>query len=179
MELTLTSGSRSEAHIVEDGIPQGSWSGRDGVSHASAQHNCWSDAVWFFPAFSALAHGADRNYVFSYAGEAQSHGSTADHIRVWQVRHLRGKDPLNLPLLSAMDFYLDSSSHLPLAVAFKVHPDNNMLADIPAEVRFSDYRSVSGVQAPFRVERFLNGSLLLDLTIDEVAINSGIPDPQL
>src|SRR5205807_816317 len=94
-----------------------------------------------------------------------------------------------LQRLSQFDIFLDSATFLPVAVAFNIHPDNNALLDIPVEIRYSDYRSVgSGVgpnvgpgfslasspQAPFHIEKFLNGSLSLDLQFSTVTLNSGL-----
>jgi len=49
-----------------------------------------------------------------------------------------------------------------------------MILDIPVEIRFSDYRPVSGAQIPFHVEKFLNNTLLLDLQFTNAQLNSGL-----
>jgi hypothetical protein len=43
------------------------------------------------------------------------------------------------------------------------------------EIDFSNYQAVNGVQVPFRVQKFLNGSLFLDVTVQSAVLNSGIP----
>ena len=48
--------------------------------------------------------------------------------------------------------------------------------DIAAEVRFSDYRLVSGIRVPFHVQEFLNGGLVLDILISNVTVNPGLQD---
>lgn len=73
-----------------------------------------------------------------------------------------------------MDFFLDPATLLPLAISFNTHPDDNALRDIPVEIRFSDYRLVNGVQVPFHIQKFLNGSLSLDVQVQNVVINSGL-----
>jgi hypothetical protein len=80
--------------------------------------------------------------------------------------------------LSTMDFYLDPSSLLPLAVASNVHPDNDMNRDIPSEIRFAEYRPIKGVQIPFHIQQMLNGSLLTDVTVNDAQINSQINNTQ-
>jgi hypothetical protein len=79
-----------------------------------------------------------------------------------------------LARLSATDVYLDSSSYLPVALGFSVHPDNNLLISIPVEVDYSNYQIFEGVRIPFHIQKFLNGSLFLDLTIQNVVLNSGL-----
>ena len=83
-----------------------------------------------------------------------------------------GSDPL--VTLSSTDVYLDSSSLLPVAFAFNTHPDNNSLLNIPVEIDFSNYQAVNGAQIPFHIQKFLNGSLFLDMTIQSAAVNSGL-----
>ena len=70
--------------------------------------------------------------------------------------------------------YLDSSSLLPVALSFNTHPDNNALLNIRVEVDLSNYQVVKGVQIPFRIQKFLNGSLFLDLTIQSASVNTGL-----
>jgi hypothetical protein len=73
-----------------------------------------------------------------------------------------------------MDFYLDSSSFLPLAIAFTVHPDDNINTNILMEIRFDNYQLTSGVRVPFHIQRFFNGNLVLDETLTSVSINTGL-----
>lgn len=74
-----------------------------------------------------------------------------------------------------MDIYVDAASLLPVSLAFSIHPDNNALQDIPVSIEFSGYRNVSGVMTPFRVQKFLQRSLLLDISIARAAVNPGLP----
>ncbi|PYU30180.1 MAG: hypothetical protein DMG28_19510 [Acidobacteria bacterium] len=72
--------------------------------------------------------------------------------------------------------YLDSASLLPVAITFNLHPDVDAGTDIAGEVRFSDYRLVSGIRVPFHVQEFLNGGLVLDILISNVTVNLGLQD---
>jgi hypothetical protein len=73
-----------------------------------------------------------------------------------------------------MDFFLDATTLLPAAATFNIHPDNDSGRDFPIEVQFSDYRSVSGTQIPFHVQKFLNNGLILDLQFSSAAVNTGL-----
>jgi hypothetical protein len=73
-----------------------------------------------------------------------------------------------------MEIYLNSASGLPVALTSNTQPDNNLLLDIPVEIRFSDYRAVNGAQVPFHVEKYLNNTLILDLHFDAVTLNTGL-----
>jgi outer membrane lipoprotein-sorting protein len=64
---------------------------------------------------------------------------------------------------------------LPAALDFSIHPDNNAVIDFATEVRFSEYRAVSGVAVPFHVQKYVNNGLVLDLQFANAAVNSGLP----
>lgn len=168
---------KSEVRTSLQGIPSGQWKQGDGKVTSASQHNCWTDAAWFFPALSSLTQTTNSNFVFSYLGQEQHTGLATLHLRVIQL--LPGDTPkLNLSRLSATDFYLDPTSYLPLVVDFNVHPDNDMNRDIPVEIRFANYRVVNNVYTPFHIQRLLNGTLAMDVLVQSVKINSGLAGMQ-
>ncbi len=59
-------------------------------------------------------------------------------------------------------------------MTFNTHPDNDAGRDIPVEIRFSDYRVVNRVQTPFRVQKYVNNSLVLDFQFEAAALNTGL-----
>lgn len=176
MDLSLSDGVRSEIFSPSsDGTPQGSWIGVDRVSHQMASFNCLAGKVWFFPALSVLSEVSNPNFAVSYVGQEILSGESVQHIRVFnQTPNVLGEYDALLAAFSATDIYLNSSSYVPVALIFNTHPDNASQTNIPIEVDFSNYQSVNGVQVPFRIRRLVNGSLFLDLTIQNVILNSGL-----
>lgn len=175
IDLSLPSGQLSEILNSTTTPPSGSWSGPDGLSHAIAPHNLLSEPAWFFPAFAIACRLSNSSYVATYIGQETHNGQTVQHVSVSQTAPF--PDPPAPPTfahLTQVDFFLDSSTLLPSAIAFNTHPDNNALLDIPVEIRFSDYRSVNGAQVPFLAQKFLNNSLLLDLQFQTATLNSGL-----
>ena len=171
--LSLPGGQRQE---VRNG-PAGYWTGPEGQQHPMAVHNCWPDAPWFFPALSLQALSTDPQVSILYTGVETREGVALHHLRLF--RTVPGQTPemtAQIQRLSLVDLYLDAASYLPLVLAFKTHADDDLNLDIPVEVQFSDYRLVNGVRVPFRIQKSLQGSLLLDITLSSVAINSGLPD---
>jgi len=63
---------------------------------------------------------------------------------------------------------------LPVAVDFDIHPDNDAMVDIPIEIRFSAYTAMNGTQIPFRIQRYVNNALALDIQIVTATLNSGL-----
>jgi hypothetical protein len=179
VNLNLSGGTRSDIRTVSNGGPAGEWSknGATTPTHYSL-HNSLTDAAWFFPALSSLTQTANPNFVFKYIGQEQYNGTNVQHLRVFQIFPSDTSNMLQASRTSAMDFYLDAGSFLPMAAAFKVHPDSDMNTDIPVEIRFANYQAVSGIQVPFHMQRFLNGTVMLDITVTGAQVNSGLSDSQ-
>jgi hypothetical protein len=172
VDLNLSGGTISEARNVPTKLT-GAWNKNGGTPVPQVGHNTVTDASWFFPALSSLAQSANPNYLFKYLGQVQHNGVSTQHIQV-SLSAVAGA-PF-LPRLSATDFYLSTANFLPLAVDFNVHPDNDMNKDIPVEILFANYQTVTGVKVPFHFQKLLNGSVVLDATVTGAAMNTGVPD---
>jgi hypothetical protein len=182
LDLTLSSGPRTEILNLSSDQPSGSWSGPDGKAHSIAYHNLLTGAAPFFPAFaiaSGLAstnRGLSSSPLATHLGRETKNGQTVEHLTLAQSSSV--KTPRGAPSfehLSQLDFFLDSSTLLPVAVTFNIHPDNNALFDIPVEIQFSDYRTINGAQIPHHIQKFINNSLVLDLQVQSATFNSGLP----
>jgi hypothetical protein len=112
--------------------------------------------------------------ITTYVGAETLDSQKVQHVFVTQQPPTSSLTADIFPHLTQVDLYLDSSTFLPAAMSFNIHPDDNELVDIPIEVRFSDYRPVNGTQVPFHIQKFLNNGLLLDFQADSVALNSGL-----
>jgi hypothetical protein len=175
VDLTLSSGTRTDVRNVVNGFSSGAWTTNGATATAYAQHNSWTDAAWFFPVLGSLSQSTVSTFTFSYIGLEQHGGVSAQHLRVFQVPP--GISNLSLAQqLTAIDVYLDPVSYLPLAVAFTIHPDNDLNTNIPTETRFASYQSVTGIQVPFHIQRSINGTVVFDATVTHVAVNTGPPD---
>jgi type II secretory pathway pseudopilin PulG len=175
MDLSFPSGSRSEVVGVLNECPAGTWSGPDGVAHSVSNHNLMTDSSWFFPIFAVGRIISSGKYVLSYVGHETQNGQAVEHLTAYQSSTV--PLPAGIPTfshLTQMDLFLDSSTLLPAALAFNIHPDNNSGLDIPVQVLFSDYRLVNGAQIPFHVQKFINNSLTLDLQFTSAVLNSGL-----
>jgi hypothetical protein len=174
IDLSLSSGVRSEINNSASGIPVGKWSGPDGVSHNISIQNLLTEPAWFFPTFLVVRGLSPSGYTVTYVGHESLNDQAVEHLSISQSFPLLSSGAPNLVHLTQTNLFLDSGTMLPAAMTFNIHPDNNALVDIPIEVRFSDYRPVNGLQIPFHVQRFLNNGLVLDLQFQDAAINSGV-----
>jgi len=172
VQLNLSGGARQE---IRNG-PAGTWTGPDGTAHAMATHNCWTDASWFFPALTLEAIAADPQTSVSYLGTDTSKGTPLLHIQVTRAPASQTADVTALILtLSTMDIYLDPQSFLPVVLDLNTHPDTNANVSLPVEIQFGNFQSLNGALVPFHIQKFLQRSLLLDLTVTNVVVNSGVP----
>ena len=85
-----TSG-QSEIHTLDaTGHPIGSWAHSDGVRHAMATHNTFTDAAWFFPALTLLGAASQQGIVARYVGAETHNGIAVKHLRLWRAAEFLG-----------------------------------------------------------------------------------------
>jgi hypothetical protein len=174
-DLSLSSGQRSEVHDLSGAEPAGAWSGPDRIPHRIAFHNLLTDPAWFFPAFAIGRRLSVTGYVAAYVGHEAHNGEAVEHVSVYQSALLPNPPGgATFEHLTKVDFFLDSTTLLPAAIDFNIHPDNDALLDIPIEIQFSDYRVVNGAQVPYHVQKLLNNSLILDFQAQSVTFNTGL-----
>jgi hypothetical protein len=175
MDITTDAGVRSEIRTMTNGSPDGTWIDLQGTKHSMALHNCWTDAVWFFPALSLLADYADPNLVWTDLGQEQYQGGSVEHIQVYRTAAgLSKQEAQLLARLSTVNYYLDSQTAIPLAMAFAAHADSDRGVDFATEIIFSNYRQVSGILTPFQITKNLNGTQMLQITISSVSPNNPV-----
>jgi hypothetical protein len=171
--MNLSGGTRQEIRKFQAGV----WVGPDGQHYPMALHNCWIDASSLLPAFTLTAALSNSQTAALYLGQTTINGASADHLQFSQLVAGQGQAmTTQIQQLSAIEVYLDATSHLPIALAFNAHPDDNLRLSFPVQIQFSAYQRFGGIQAPTHVQKFLQGTLTLDLTVTSVATNTGISD---
>lgn len=169
--LNLENGQRQE---VRNGF-MGVWSGVDGAAHAMAGHNCWTDAAWFYPLLTLENAAADPTLSVTLAGPTTLNGEAVEELVLSRV--VPGQSAAvvaEIQKLSTVQMYLDASTLLPVELNFNLHPDKDVNTDVPMEIEYSDYRTVSGALVPFHIQKFIQHSLLLDLEVSGAIVNSGV-----
>ena len=173
--LSLTNGPRQE---VRNGFA-GAWSGVDQIPQLMAPHNCWSDANWFFPSLTLQALQADPTLGVLYQGPASWSGHAVLHLQFFHtIPGLSSSLLAQAQTVSAMDLLVDPQSLLPLSLSFNLHPDDDLNIGIPVQVLFSDYRLQGGVLVAFHIQKYVQGTLTLDLQVSSATVNSGVPQSE-
>jgi hypothetical protein len=173
-DLNLPSGTRSEIRNIASAIPTGSWSGPDGVAHSVSYHNVVTYAD-LFPAFTLSRFAISKSAIIIYIGTETKNDISVTHLTAFeQPVGLTGAGATLAQHLSQIEIFLDVATFVPVAIDFNIHPDDNAGLDIPVEIRFSDYRNVSGTLIPFHVQKYLNNGLILDFQFNNAVVNSGV-----
>ena len=169
--LNLTNGQRQEIRAGTAGV----WVGPDGTAHYMASHDCFIDASWFYPAFTLVAMASDPTLSISLVGQEVHAGESVYHLLLSHV--MSSQIPNDIALiqgLSTMNLYLDATTLLPADLDFNFHPDTDTNVNIPMEIRYAGYQASNGVQVPALIQKYIQNSLVLNLTVASVAVNSGV-----
>jgi len=176
LEMNFPSGPQSVVRTSTRTGLTGFWSGADGQEHAVPfQALKTDDAQWFFPGIM-LARLSQMPGVALAETLEKRHGSATEHLHIVQAADSR-LPPYAVKLVEHADqieLFLDPITLLPTTVTFNTHPVHDLRRDVPVELRFSNYRSVNGALVPFRVQEYLNRTLVLDLEFETAQLNTGI-----
>ena len=86
-------------------------------------------------------------------------------IRVYRTATGLGSDELHiLARMGNVDYFLDSQTALPVALALDIHSDSDFGINIPVLIVYSNYTSISGIQVPFQISKAINGTTVLQLS---------------
>ena len=175
MVLSLdTLGQRTETQTNSGATPNCQWAGADEVAHQISSGACWRPTVWFLPAVSLQPSLMPSNVGSSDLGVSAvgSDGNLYRHLQTLLLVNA-GSDDVSAQMadLSSTDIGFFANSFLPAVLAYCVPPDNGDNARIPIEVHFGNYQTVNGVQIPFVIQRYVNGSLQLEIHVTSVAVS--------
>jgi hypothetical protein len=175
LQLSLSSsGTRTEAESGQGTNLTCTWAGQDGVAHAIDPGNCWRPVTWILPPLSL-----QPSLLPSCLG-AVDLGSTTVGFGTAKYRHLQGElvlpdltGPLTSDIMqrSTADLGLDPASLLPAVLSYSIRPDNGAPIPIAIEIHYSNYQAINGVQIPFTIQRYVNGSLQLEIDVSSAQVN--------
>ena len=179
LDLVFRKGTRSEIVSPVNGIPRGSWVGLDGTLHPIALHNMKVDPGWF-PALTLGGILSSPISVVAYVGQETRDGIPVFHLSAYQQSpSAPGDVSSSMQRLTQVEIYLDSVTFLPVFYTYNSHPDNHALVDLPTEIHYLNYQKINGVQVPFHVQKYVNGSLALDIQLQGASLNTGLTAAQV
>lgn len=169
------SGQKVETQKGSGVKAQCQWSAKDGVMHDVKNiSNCAQPVIWFLPSMSLNSALKDKKLKTSDAGIGTLGSEAKTHRRL----HSQTTDSAMPSALvdklfknNTADIGFNSETFLPNVLTFSQNTDDNHHATLNIEVRFSDYRAIHGVQIPHTIQRYVNGSLQLEINISSAEIN--------
>ncbi len=180
-DMSFPSGPSSEVYARGARGAVGQWTGQDQKAHAIAPANLLAEPAWFCPALVLRKMAAQSANLTVSEGAARSGTLAFQHVRVVRQPEPAGgelclsDDVIEMARAATqVDWYFDPSTSLPVEMDFKIHPDNEIHQNVPVRVRYSDYRSINGIQTPFHIRKLINNSLVLDLQLDAASFNTGM-----
>lgn len=142
--------------------------------------NCWSAPVWFFPA-TLLSMVHEKGSTVTHQGRDGSD----EVLRLYKA--VAGPSAGLWRNLTTLEFHINPTTALPdsitlwrggfLSDAVLPLPPSDPLAasNVPETIHYSDYRKVSGVLVPFKVEWSVPAAgLTMPIRINSVTINGGV-----
>ena len=174
MQLSLANSgqtTKSQRGVVSNAVCQ--WSGSDAIVDQINAINCWKPTNSFFPALSLQPSLIPSNLGLVDLGTRPVGFSSNSY------RHLQGKLVFagqNAQLASLVaqqgivDLGLDPATMLPAVLAYSVIPDVGSPTPIAIEFHYSNYQLVNGVEIPFSDQRYVNGSLQLQINVSAAQI---------
>jgi hypothetical protein len=167
ISLSRSVGPVNESRSVTNGVPSCTWTDQRSIVHQSAFLNCLAPA-WFFPGLTLLN---DIATLPSWSPSSYTTDSLGNHLQFQFLLPLTEGNQEDPQLLKPFDLVLSPGTNLPQCAFFTVHPDNaSVQTDIPVFIAYSNYQSISGVMIPYHIQRYVNGSLVLDITINSAIV---------
>jgi len=127
------------------------------------------------PAISQMADFLSPNMNLTYVGVEKVNGLAAYHI----VFTLIPTDvtPSNVVAqISEFHAFVDVQTYLVTKTQSNIFSPEAIENRSPAEMYYSDYRSINGLLVPFQISRYISGEKYCDITFSTVTINVGLTD---
>lgn len=167
LQLVIGELSRIETTEAFGNTRKCKWAGQDGVEHDVAHHNCQIAVNWLVPDLDLQA----RITALTEAVVAKNEQGVAfQELALTQPPGDLSAPAALISRLSSVKVSLDPITFLPASLKFNIHPDNDAGLNIPIIVHYSDYRQINGVSLPFRIQKYLNNGLVLDLQVENAEV---------
>jgi hypothetical protein len=125
------------------------------------------------PLVAAVLNNPDSGYV--YVGLESPNGLQVHHLQYWNSFNSKPRFQF-LAEHTLTDIWIDAVSGLPQRISQIQRAGRGSEPRIQLDTYLSNYRNVSGVLYPFSVQKSLNGSPWLTITITSVTFNTGLTD---
>jgi hypothetical protein len=118
------------------------------------------------------------DYALQYVGIENVGGAPANHIRVWNTfaSSLTYFQPVSS--FTTRDIWLDQTSSLPVKITFTQQAASGASFKTLVELDFSNYQQSGGFTYPSLIQKSVNGTPWLTISIQTLAFNTGLQSSQ-
>ncbi len=146
----------------------------NGSTSALPSKNALKIASGMFPAFQLLAAIQDKSITASYAGLASYNGQQAFEIVV-QKAFPADHDLLGVrSKATKAHIYIDPNNFMVRGIRDTAYAKDEGSGEGSREMRFSDYRVVDGVIAPFSIVEFIAGQRTTTIQLRQIVFDTGL-----
>jgi hypothetical protein len=167
-EWALPSGNRREVFSENFIAPRSSGHNR---GHSFEESLTAQSALFPLPWLAAKI--AEKDLQIEDLGAETIESGSSQHLRLsraWQS----DKVLKAYAKFTVSDLWLDSGTGLPSKIAFERRKGWGAVPAIHVSIEYSDYRSVQGIQYPFHIKQYVNGTLWADIHVQDVRFNTGV-----
>jgi hypothetical protein len=172
LDAALPSGTRSWA--VSSG--EGTLKDADGSTTALPYADALTLSGYSFPFLSLAAVLTDTSYSVGNSAPTELTGRMAYQIQIQRTFSTQQDPNGSLGAQTRQTLFIDTSSLQLIRLDSFAHQNGRVSDEYVRTLRFSDYRAVNGVLAPFHLDETLSGQQTLSIQLDSVVFNSGLTD---
>jgi len=173
LDATLPTGIRS----IKANNGAGSVSEPDGTTTPIPFYQAVNMGSSFaFPVGKLLAALQDPSTNITYGGLLTRGGSQVYDIRIAGLQApapIASASPTRLPM---EEFFIDSTAFHIVSILSRAYAKDGSLRTRPAEIQFSDYRTVKGILVPFSVTNLIDGQCTFTIQLAQVTLNNNLSD---
>lgn len=125
------------------------------------------------PLLGALLNNADMS--FQYVGLEALNGASVHHIKAWDS-FASQPNWQQCSSFSTRDIWVDATSLLPQRISFTRRPAHGAVAGMAVDVYFAGYQYWGGILYPSTIQKSRNGTQWATISIQSVALNTGLTD---
>jgi hypothetical protein len=156
--------SRGQANEIVNGV----------VKYASVQLTASSQSSDFPLPFLAAALSA-TDLGIQYIGEETINGLSYQHIQIWHT-FSANQNLQRLWSFTVKDIWVDPATWLPFKIAYERREAGGASPRFRIEVLYSNWQTVGGAFYPYQIQKSWNGMPWTSITIQNVALQTGLTD---
>ncbi len=165
-------GARTENQTAIGAGMSCAWARSDNAEHNSDDASCQKSVPWALPALALQLAKIPAAAGYTDLGSATLNGTAYRHLQGQLVfANLPAKRLKQSVAESTMDAYVDPQTFDLGVLRYQVHADDNPALTIQVEIRYGRVTAVNGVRIPFLIQRYINGTLQLEIVVSSAQIS--------